>query len=700
MISTPDYLERVYAGVLGKIIGVYLGRPFEGWTHQRILSELGEIWDYQHERLGAPLVVADDDISGTFTFLRALPDNGGTAEITPEQIGKTWLNYIVENRSILWWGGIGNSTEHTAFLRLKNGIPAPVSGAIQTNGKTVAEQIGAQIFIDGWALVAPGNPALAVDLARKAGSVSHDGEAVYAAQLVAAMEAQAFVEQKLDQLIETGLSYLPPDCLINRLVSDVRNWHQTDGNWRTTRDRIEQKYGYDKFPGNCHVIPNHAIIILSLLYSQDDFSRALMIANTSGWDTDCNSGNVGCLMGIKDGLAGIDPKLRTPVADRLFLSTADGGRCITDAVREACEIYDIASQLGQAPPIGALKNGARFHFELPGSVQGFQVEAGDGAPQLRLSNVSEHSDSGTHTLALDFQLLPGAGPARIATPTFIPPDSKDSSHYSLMGCPTLYPGNLVKGRLIADDKNSAPVQVTPFLAYYGEKDELQYLHGPALVSDPGAARDFQWQIEDLKGSPIAQFGLEVNSESAGPGRLYVDYIDWSGTPTVVFRRPETDGKMWLRAWINAFDLVGTRWASAFHLSQNRGTGLFIQGSRDWQDYQVESAIVPDPAKTFGLAARVQGLTRYYALLLGPGQSLQLVRNHDGLQLLTKLPYAWSWGQRYEFNLAVTGTTITGSLNGIELIRYHDPDTLLLDGGIALVCEEGMIMTDEVKVTAL
>ena len=27
-----DYEERVYAGVLGKIIGVYLGRPFENWT--------------------------------------------------------------------------------------------------------------------------------------------------------------------------------------------------------------------------------------------------------------------------------------------------------------------------------------------------------------------------------------------------------------------------------------------------------------------------------------------------------------------------------------------------------------------------------------------------------------------------------------------------------------------------------------------
>lgn len=27
-----DYYQRVYAGVLGKLIGVYLGRPFEGWT--------------------------------------------------------------------------------------------------------------------------------------------------------------------------------------------------------------------------------------------------------------------------------------------------------------------------------------------------------------------------------------------------------------------------------------------------------------------------------------------------------------------------------------------------------------------------------------------------------------------------------------------------------------------------------------------
>jgi hypothetical protein len=115
---------------------------------------------------------------------------------------------------------------------------------------------------------------------------------------------------------------------------------------------------------------------------------------------------------------------------------------------------------------------------------------------------------------------------------------------------------------------------------------------------------------------------------------------------------------------------------------------------------VQAAIVSDPAKSFGLAARVQGLTRYYALLLGPNQVLRLVRNHDGAEVLAEVPYTWNWSQRYNFNLEVNGPTVTGSLNGTELIRYHDHDGALLDGGIALVCEEGLIVTDEVSVTAV
>ena len=128
-MSIPaDYKERVYAGVLGKLIGVYLGRPFENWRYRDILEKLGPITYYVHERLGDPLVVTDDDVAGTFTFPRALDDYGVSADLSSKDIGKAWLNYIIEERSILWWGGAGNSTEHTAWLNLRQGIPAPASG--------------------------------------------------------------------------------------------------------------------------------------------------------------------------------------------------------------------------------------------------------------------------------------------------------------------------------------------------------------------------------------------------------------------------------------------------------------------------------------------------------------------------------------------------------------------------------------------
>ncbi|MFN5933908.1 MAG: ADP-ribosylglycohydrolase family protein, partial [Roseiflexaceae bacterium] len=110
MMLPHDYVQRVYAGILGKIIGVYVGRPFEGWSHERIMAELGEINYYVHEQRGMPLIVADDDITGTFTFLRAIPDHGHSLGVTAAQIGQTWLNYLIEERTILWWGGVGNST--------------------------------------------------------------------------------------------------------------------------------------------------------------------------------------------------------------------------------------------------------------------------------------------------------------------------------------------------------------------------------------------------------------------------------------------------------------------------------------------------------------------------------------------------------------------------------------------------------------
>ena len=135
------YGQKVYAVLLGKIIGVYRGRPFEGWWYDRINNELGNINYYVNDKLNMPIQISDDDWTGTFRFINALKDFNYNKDITSKQIGQTWLNYCLENQAVLWWGGKGTSSEDTAYQNLKQGIYAPDSGSINTNGKIVAEAI-------------------------------------------------------------------------------------------------------------------------------------------------------------------------------------------------------------------------------------------------------------------------------------------------------------------------------------------------------------------------------------------------------------------------------------------------------------------------------------------------------------------------------------------------------------------------------
>ena len=689
MILQQDYIERVYAGVLGKIIGVYLGRPFEGWTYERILEELGEINYYVNEKMKLPLVLTDDDISGTFIFLRALPDYDNNPALTPQQIGQTWLNYIIEKRAILWWGGLGNSTEHTAFLRLKQGIPAPESGSAKLNGKVVSEQIGAQIFIDGWAMVVPGDPQQAADLARRAASVSHAGEAIYGAQVIAAMESLAFIEPDLNKLLDVAVAFIPKDSVIYKLIADLRNWREKFTDWHDTRLKIVEQYGYDRYAGNCHMIPNHALIHLGLLYGQDDFQRSLMITNTAGWDTDCNSANVGCIMGIKNGLAGIDagPDWRTPVADQLYLPTADGGRSITDAVSETYHIVNIGRALAGQPPL-APKDGARFHFSLPGSLQSFRVE---DASRLHLENKTWAG------LELHYQVETDPCVARTYTPTFIPPEAMTMPGYTLLASPTLFSGQTVRAAVMA---RQGSVACALFIRHYGPDDRLVQLTGPQAKLQEGQSFVFEWRIPDLDGSPIAQVGLELSSDTCSDGVLVLDRLTWDGIPNVIFKRPSHNGTMWSRAWVNAADYFDLWWPEAFRVVQDHGTGMLIQGGRDWQDYQVKAVITPHMVASFGLAARVQGLQRFYQLQLDPAGKARLVKALDGINVLVEKEFEVKLGLPYELHLAVKAAHIDAYINGSHIFGIDDIDRPLKNGGIALVCEEGRIGCDTISIMPL
>ena len=692
----PDYSERAYAAVLGKLIGVYLGRPFEGWTHQRIMSELGPIENYVHERLNCPLVVTDDDVAGTFTFIRALEDHGASREITSREIGETWLNYIVERRAILWWGGNGNSTEHTAWLNLKRGIRAPDSGSIRVNGQAVAEQIGAQIFIDGWAIVAPGNPALAAELAERAARVSHDGAAVDAAKLWAAMEAEAFVSRDVDRLLDVGLAYLSSASPIAKLVADIREWRKRYPDWREAREAIEARYGYDKHPGNCHVIPNHALMIMALLYALDDFTRAQTIVCTSGWDTDCNAGNVGCLMGAMLGLEGIDIGgiSRGPLADRMLISSADGGNAINDAVRMSARLVDLGRRLANLPPLAAPKNGAQFHFSFQGSAQGFAV-ADSGSAVFRLANVPFEA---SYALELRFSQL-GLEPAVVMTPTFTPPEVTRMRTYELMATPLIYSGQRVRARVLANSQNAHDVTVSLSALVYRLADGVRALEFAAIALPPGEETVLDWRVPDTGGQPIQSVGIAVRSpDGVQDGAVVLDWLRWDGPPNTRLQRPKEPSDFWRRAWVNAVDTFSTSFPHAFRISQDRGEGMIIHGGRQWRDYRVETALTVHLAEQAGIGIRVQGLRRFYALLLVRPNVLRLVRVRDGEStVLAQTPFEWSFERPYYFVLETVGATFEVAVEGVRLAARDDSEEAIADGGVALIIAGGAASSDEILV---
>ncbi|GLQ55884.1 ADP-ribosylglycohydrolase family protein [Devosia nitrariae] len=696
-----DYLERVYAGVLGKLVGVYLGRPFEGWTYQRIMAELGPIEYYVHERLNQPLVVTDDDVAGTFTFVRALEDYGISPDLKAEDIGKAWLNYICEERSILWWGGNGNSTEHTAWLNLKKGIPAPASGAIETNGQTVAEQIGAQIFIDGWALVAPGQPKLAARLAEQAGKVSHDGESVHAAMLWAAMEAEAFRTSDIDTLIDTGLSVIPADSLIARLIGDIRRWHKENADWRTCRQLIEDHYGYDKYPGNCHVVPNHALMIMAVLYAPDDFQKAQMIVNTSGWDTDCNAGNVGCLQGIMLGLEGLEagPDWRGPVADRLLISSADGGNSINDAVRTAYYLTNIGRRLAGEAPLDPPKNGAQFHFSLPGSRQGFRALGVPGTDHT--PSVGNVEFEGGRALAITYEALGPTQVAVVTTPTFSPPEMLNMRTYDLMASPLVYPGQTLSARVVAPRDNQGAVTVRLRIRIYDEADEMRDIDGEARTVQPGEDAVLSWRLPDLDGRPIAEIGLAVSPEGRrASGRILLDHMRWDGAPELTLHRPKGDGDFWRMAWVNGVDFFSKRFPPSFRISHSRGEGMVSHGTRQWTDYAVKADVMVHLGDYGGLALRVQGLRRYYGVRVTRGNRLEIVRTRDEeVTVLASSDFDFALETTIPFEAKVEGNTITATVGGRSLSASDDSELALRDGGIGLVIHEGALSTDAVRVSA-
>lgn len=675
LLQSALFDEKVYAGVLGKIIGVYHGRPVEGWSNERIEREHGELAYHVHAEDGIQIVETDDDITGTFIFARGLSENGYDPNLSPAQIGDWWLNTIIEDKTILWWGGLGTSSEHTAYLRLKSGVSAPQSGSIALNGKTVAEQIGAEIFVDGWGMLCAGDPVMAADFARRAGSVSHDGEAIYAAQVIAAMDALAFVEPDINTLLSSAYGLVPADCTIAAVIRDIREWVESNGDdWRATLRQVIEKYGYDKFPGMCHVVPNCSLIVLALLHGKGDFHRSLMIVNTCGYDTDCNSGNVGCLLGIRSGLMAFEngPDWRGPVADRLYLPCGVGSLSVTDAVRESDHLTYGARRLAGLSAARP-KSGARFHFSRLGSVQGFRIHDG---------NRSLSNPSGKLRISFD------GGLVSATTPTLPLSTDRSAPGYACVGCPTLYPGQAITADLTACKDLLGTVAARLVAVSEIDPDRVIYFHSDFVELEPGESRILEFVVPDTGGHPYATVGIEIDSMSQ-TGFVDLDWLTWDGVPTVECKYP-AEGGSHQQAWVSSADTLWIEQSKSvkrMRVVKNRGQGLVQQGGTNWTDYAVTTTIVPHLFDRAGVAIYVQGLRRFVAVTLLPGNRVALVEQFDSSTIvMEEAMFNWTWNEAVAVSVSTSGGKIDAKVGNVTL--HGELTKLAPCGAIGLVVDSG------------
>ena len=123
--------------------------------------------------------------------------------------------------------------------------------------------------------------------------------------------------------------------------------------------------------------------------------------------------------------------------------------------------------------------------------------------------------------------------------------------------------------------------------------------------------------------------------------------------------------------------------------------MISQGTREWIDYAVSADVTPHLVKRAGVAARVQGLRRFYALLVTEDKKVQLVRYFDQESVLAEAPFDWSLGETLNMTLNVKDDKITAFINDAKLLEASD--TMLDAGAVGLIVEEGRTGTHRVQV---
>ena len=301
-ISEKKVIISTEGAWTGKISAGSGALATEGWSRTRIEKEYGEL--FGPPRIPDAFGPLDDT---TLMFLSLVTAEEKGSRFTSEDIARNWVKYITDTKD----GGFGGLFKE-GLERLRKGIMPP------DTAPRFDDWISAQMRAEIWGMLAPGQLKLTAEFTRRDAVILNAENGVYAAQYTATMMSQIMIDGDIENAIRAAFTVIPENCAVAQLVRNIILWHdEHPDDWGAAWDLMVEKYSNcaenDRHRFKVRILPEIGSVMIGMLYGNGEFARTVSITTMCGFDTDCNAGTVGALIGARNGVEGIPSEWKDPL---------------------------------------------------------------------------------------------------------------------------------------------------------------------------------------------------------------------------------------------------------------------------------------------------------------------------------------------------------------------------------------------------
>jgi ADP-ribosylglycohydrolase len=323
--------DRMRGAWLGRAAGCLLGKPVEKLQREaiRAIAQSTGNWPiagyftaagldpdiaaaYEWNRRSKPTSLAenidgmpeDDDMNFPLIALGLLEESGRGFDV--DDVAKSWLSNLP--------GGLVFTAERIVYRDLLDGYEPAEAASVRN---PFSDWIGAQIRTDVYGWVNPGDPLRAARLAWVDGWLTHRRSGLYGAMFAAAACSAALVTDSVETVVAAGLSVVPADSRYATAIRFGAEIGRGDLDDEAALDALAAEYGHVHW---VHALNNSALLAFAVIRSGGDFTRAISLAVTGGWDTDSVGATVGSICGALAGASGLPASWIEPLHGRLASS--------------------------------------------------------------------------------------------------------------------------------------------------------------------------------------------------------------------------------------------------------------------------------------------------------------------------------------------------------------------------------------------